>query len=352
MSRPNDQFRKDLTEEPWRFDFYETLRRFERENPGKPRIGDSGAMREEYLALGQDPYMDFPASTLAKAEVSPEGKARILVKFLGLLGPQGALPYATTEEAHAWLLAGDDSFSRFLDLFHNRFLQLFFRSWADARPHAQHDGGDRDRFFDFVGSGIGLGSARYRGLDGTPDAGKLAYAGLIGAQAKSASRLRGFLEGLFGLDVEIDEFVGMKIEFDEADRSSLGGRHARLGVDMLVGSGVFSAEDKITVRLHTADLEQYRRFLPSGEICAALNDAIFFVLGHEITFDIELAIPASKVEPMRLSRGAQLGWTSWLAPRGDGDPDEIRCDARFQPGQKPAAKPKKQAKTSKTKGPS
>jgi type VI secretion system protein ImpH len=335
-------FRDELQEEPWRFDFYETLRRFERDNAGKPRIGDSGAMREEYVALGQDPYMEFPASTLAKAEPDMAGRMRILVKFLGLLGPQGALPYATTEEAFNWLLAGNDSFPRFLDLFHNRFLQLFFRSWADARPVAQHDGSDR--FFDYVGSGIGLGSAPYRDLDATPDAAKLAFAGLLGSHAKSPARLRGFLEGLFGLKVEIDEFVAMKIEFDEADRSRLGGKHARLGVDMLVGAGVFSVEDKIVVRLHTADLDEYRRFLPSGEICTALNDAIFFVLGHEIAWDVELSIPEAKIEPMQLSRSAQLGWTSWLAPRKDAAPDAIRCDARFQPGQ---ARPKAKAKTKK-----
>jgi type VI secretion system protein ImpH len=335
-------FRDELQEEPWRFDFYETLRRFERANPGKPRIGDSSSTREDYIVLGQDPYMEFPASTLAKAEPDAAGRMRILAKFLGLLGPQGALPYATTEEAHNWLLAGNDSFPRFLDLFNNRFLQLFFRSWADARPIAQHDG--QDRFFDYVGSGIGLGSAPYRDLDATPDAAKLAFSGLLGAQAKSPARLRGLLEGLFGLSVEIDEFVGMKIEFEEADRSRLGGKHARLGVDMLVGAGVFSIEDKITVRLHTADLAEYRRFLPSGAACIALNDAIFFVLGHEITWDVELSIPAAKVEPMQLSRSAQLGWTSWLAPRSDVGPEVRRCDARFQPGQ---ARPKAKTKTKK-----
>lgn len=345
-------FRDALIEEPWRFDFYETLRRFERANPDQPRIGDSSATREDYVALGQDPYMDFPASTLAKASLDSAGRMRILSKFLGLLGPQGALPYATTEEVHGWLLAGDDSFPRFLDLFQNRFLQMFFRSWADARPAAQHDSRDHDRFFDFVGSGIGLGSAHYRGLDATPDALKLGYAGLLGAQAKSASRLRGFLEGIFGLKVEIEEFVGMRIEFEKEDRSSLGGKYARLGVDMLVGSGVFSVEDKIIVRLHTADLDEYRRFLPTGEVCQALNDAIFFVLGHEITWDVELTIPAAKVEPMRLSRSAQLGWTSWLAPKGDAAPDEIRADARFQPGQARKAPAKTQKKASKAKGPS
>ena len=39
----------------------------------------------------------------------------------------------------AGMLMRDDAFPRFLDILNHRFLQLFFRAWADARPVAQHD---------------------------------------------------------------------------------------------------------------------------------------------------------------------------------------------------------------------
>ena len=94
----------DINEEPWRFDFYAVLRRIERSFADRPRIGDSASLRDEYVALGQDPYMDFPASNLSKFERGADGRFQILVKFLGLLGPQGALPLATTEEAYSWNL--------------------------------------------------------------------------------------------------------------------------------------------------------------------------------------------------------------------------------------------------------
>jgi len=58
----------DINAEPWRFDFFSVLRRIERSYPDRPRIGDSAARREEYLVLGQDPYMDFPASNLSAFE--------------------------------------------------------------------------------------------------------------------------------------------------------------------------------------------------------------------------------------------------------------------------------------------
>ena len=60
----------DINEEPWRFDFYSVLRRIERSFADRPRIGDSASLRDEYVALGQDPYMDFPASNLRRFSTS------------------------------------------------------------------------------------------------------------------------------------------------------------------------------------------------------------------------------------------------------------------------------------------
>ena len=83
-----------LKAEPWRFDFFTVLRHLERASMDRPRIGDSAARREEYVTLGQDPYMDFPASNLARVEQNDGKPLTVLVKYLGLLGPQGALPSA------------------------------------------------------------------------------------------------------------------------------------------------------------------------------------------------------------------------------------------------------------------
>lgn len=55
----------EMQKEPWRFDFFSVMRRLERINRDRPRIGDSAARREEYVTLGQDPYLDFPASNSA-----------------------------------------------------------------------------------------------------------------------------------------------------------------------------------------------------------------------------------------------------------------------------------------------
>jgi len=326
-------FLRNLAAEPWRFDYFAVLRQLERTFADKPRIGDSAASRDDFIRLGQDPFMEFPAANLVRVVARDDEPIRIFVRYLGLLGPQGALPLATTEEAFHYALARDDAFPRFLDLFNHRFLQLFFRAWADARPIAQHDRPEADRFVAYIGSAIGIGSAPYRNLDSVPDAAKLAFAGILGAQAKSAARLAGALRGLFDVDAEVEEFVGSRLMLEAAECTILGRRHNALGQDTLLGARIFSVQDKIRVRIITRDLAQYVRFLPSGDLCAPLADLVFLYNGDQLDWDAELAIPAGAAAPIRLGQFGQLGWTSWMAPSWtDGDP--YRRDARFHPAER------------------
>ncbi|HEX2553135.1 MAG TPA: type VI secretion system baseplate subunit TssG [Microvirga sp.] len=321
----------DLEQEPYRFDFYAVLRRLERTHADKPRIGDSAARRDEYVLLGEDPYLDFPASNLAKAQRDEQKRLRIMTKFLGLLGPQGALPLAITEEVYDWFYRGDDAFPRFLDILHHRFLQLFFRAWADARPVAQHDRPKEDRFRDYVGSAIGIGSKPYRALDSVPDEAKLAYAGLIGAEAKSGSRLAAFISGVLKAEASVEEFVASRLVFDTAERTLLGRRFTALGVDALVGGSVFSLEDKVRIKIFVRTLPEYQRFLPSGDKCEPLADLVYLYMGDQLDWDVELAIPAEETRPIQLSRFGQLGWTSWISREPEQNKGQVRRDARFHP---------------------
>ena len=335
---------EDMKAEPYRFDFLATMRRLERSRPDLPRVGDNAANDEEIVRLGQDPFMNFPASNLAKVELLDNRHLRIILKFLGLLGPQGALPLATTEEALAWL-DRDDSFARFLDLLNNRFLQLFFRAWADSRPIAQHDRPDADRFRAYIGSTIGIGSAPLMDLDSVPDDGKLNFAGLMGPQTKSASRLRAVIAGLFGVRAEIEQFVGSRLAMEAEEQTRVGARNSSLGGDVILGGFCFTIEDKFRVRIYVRDMKQYMRFLPSGDRCEPLADLVAFYAAEVLDYEIELALPIREIRPMRLGDFGAIGWTSWLAP-DQSDPDSYRCDAQFNPAdmmrqkrQKRAAKP-------------
>lgn len=321
----------ELFAEPWRFDFFMLMRELERQSPDKPRIGDSTVLAEEYVALGQNPFMSFPASNVASVETGPSGTPRVMTQFLGYFGPQGALPIHVTEEAFQWNRGRDPSFSRFTDIFATRFQQLFYRAWADSRAIAQSERPEHDRFFDYIGSFAGVGTRALKHADTVDDIAKLPFAGLVNGRVKSAGRLRKLLHGLFGIDVEIEEWTGSWLKFGPDDRLSLGRGAARLSEDAFLGGKVYSINEKITVRIRCRDLDEYRRFLPSGVDSRKLTDAIFFYVGCRQEFEIRLGLAAHLAPPVGLGKSGNLGWTAWM-PAGD-DPKGWRFDARFNPVQ-------------------
>ena len=68
-------FVRNLIAEPWRFDYFALLRQLERTFTDGPRIGDSAALREEFARFGQDPFMEFPASNVARVEAGRQRAA-------------------------------------------------------------------------------------------------------------------------------------------------------------------------------------------------------------------------------------------------------------------------------------
>src|SRR5262245_48027513 len=82
-----------LAEAPYRYDFYQTLRRLECLYDTKPRWGRALRPIDEPIRLGQDPDLAFAPAPLASFEPGRDGlPARLQVRLFGLLGPNGPLP--------------------------------------------------------------------------------------------------------------------------------------------------------------------------------------------------------------------------------------------------------------------
>lgn len=321
------------------------------DEPAPPRIGKSRRLMEDIVRFGQDPTGEFATSTIERATRDVDNGLILLERFLGLLGPQGALPSAYNDEAIMRGLRGDDSFPRFLDVFNNRFIQLFFRAWADARPIVQHDRPDDDRFLAYLGSSIGIGGPIYQNLDGIDDRLKLLYAGLSSSKTKSAARLKALITGVFGVNVDIDQCVGTWLHLEPDDQLSLGGLGpaggaGQLGMDTIVGSKIYSVSDKIRIRIFTQSLEEYRKFLPPTRTkpnpwTEKLFDLIDFYLGLEIEYEIELALPKRCASSVRMdgTSSATLGHIGWLKPADEDatdigafdDEEDMLTDTRFRP---------------------
>jgi type VI secretion system protein ImpH len=328
-----------LTDAPYRFSFYQALRRFECHFPQQVRLGRAQHVRQDLIRLGQDPGLAFPASTLSSFRQHKRLPVpRLGVRFFGLLGPNGPMPLHLSEVVYDRLHnAHDTTMAAFLDLFHHRLLTLFYRVWAESQPTVSYDRPEEDRFGHYLGSLCGIGSHHLRRRDALPDAAKLHFAGLLACQTHHAEGLQALLREFFRLPVRIEEFVGTWFELPGDSRCLLASSTAvsSLGVTTLLGAKVWQAQQRFRIVLGPLSIADYRRMLPGGKSLQRLKAAVRNYLGDELEWELQLILREAEIPEPRLSGDTQLGWTSWLSqgPLGR-DGDDLRlhpCELRSHP---------------------
>jgi len=309
-------FLRALHEEPYRYEFYEALRRLECLYSDEPRFGKAPRLADDPVRLAQEPSLAFaPASLASFAPGGDEGPPRLAVLLFGLFGPNGPLPLHLTEYARGRMRnEGDRTFSRFADLFHHRLLGLFYRAWADAQPTVSFDRPDRDRFAYWVGSLFGLGMTSLRDRDAMPDLARLHYAGLLSAQTRNAAGLQAVLEDFFDLPVEVEQFVGRWVELPEKYRLRLGDspETGSLGRAATIGVRIWDRQQKFRLVVGPLRLADYERMLPGGESLERLVSVVRSYAGDEWIWDANLVLYRDDVPTLQLGGPARLGLTTWL----------------------------------------
>ena len=325
---PVDLF-AELAAEPYRQDFYQTLRRLECAFPDKPRWGKSRLPGEDPVRLGQAASLAFAPSPIASfTPPTATEPARLQVYLFGLLGPNGPLPihlteYARDRERHA----GDRTFVRFLDLLQHRFLALFYRAWSQAQPHVNRDRPEDDRFAGYVGAFVGVTQHTLRDRDATPDLAKLFHAGTLVRQARNAGGLEAILQDFLRIPVRVQEFVGHWMALGPREQTSLAGTGAELGLGAVLGRAVWDRQHKFRVELGPLSLAQYETFLPGGGRLAQLVAWVRLYACFELDWDVRLVLKQDQVPRLALGRSGRLGWTTWLGNRAGSDADDLCLDA-------------------------
>jgi type VI secretion system protein ImpH len=322
-------FFAELAAAPYRHDFYQTLRRLECLYDEKPRWGRALRPVDEPVRLGQDPDLSFAPAPLASFEAKAGETPRLQVRLFGLFGPNGPLPIHLTEYAHERLRhAGDPTLSRFLDIFHHRFLALFYRAWAQAQPHVNRDRPKDDRFTAYVGAFLGMSPAAFRDRDTLPDLSKFFHVGALIRQVRNPEGLRHILQHFFRVPVQIEEFVGHWLSLSADERSFLTSGGASLGSGAVLGSRVWDRQHKFRIRLGPLTLQQYESFLPGGMLLRKLVDWVRMYLCFELDWDVRLLLKQSEVPKLALGKRQRLGWTTWLGDRrADTSADDLCLDA-------------------------
>jgi type VI secretion system protein ImpH len=309
-----------LFEEPYRFEFFQAVRLFEKLFPGKMAVGREALPNQEVVRFRSRIALDFPSSEIqeireSKDEFTDEEKTEMLVNFMGMVGVSGVLPIHYTELALDRIRHRDTSMWAFLDIFTHRSVSMFYRAWGKYRFPVSYERGN-DEFTSYLFDFAGLGTRGLRGRMSLQDESLLPYGGLIAQKPHSTNAIENILSDYFGTRAKIEQFFGQWLALDRADYTRLGQKNSILGVSAIAGTNVWDQQSKFRVCLGPMTFKQFQAFLPNGTAYKPLGSIVRFMAGTEVDFDVQLLLKNKQVPgavlTTRAVRRPMLGWTSYL----------------------------------------
>lgn len=259
---------------------------------------------------------------------------RLTPTFMGLLGAQGTLPAHYTERIGQWQHAWQDEGPRaFLDMLSGRMLALYYEAWRKYR--VEHAAADREDGFRacLLALAGSTGSREETGEGGAgpgvPRALVACFAGMLQQRPRSAALLERLLAGYFGLPVVIEQAVGHWSRMAPHEQSALGA-DACLGENTMLGERSWRPDLRARLRIGPLRREVFERFLPSGDMAAALRGVLAWFGVPGVDFEVQLILQAREVGPSRLggagAASSRLGRDSFLVT---GAAATDRADMRY-----------------------
>ena len=123
-------------------ELFAALRLLEGAQPGRARLGYSHLAEEDPVRLDQSLLLEFARTEITRVGdsrgVATSHRAVVEQTAIGLLGPNGALPYSWTEHAHELANSGyreqrDSSFIAWINVLQRRQIGLLYRAWSDSQ---------------------------------------------------------------------------------------------------------------------------------------------------------------------------------------------------------------------------
>ncbi|MCP4579091.1 MAG: type VI secretion system baseplate subunit TssG, partial [Deltaproteobacteria bacterium] len=308
-----------LFEKYYSFSFFKAVDLLESVYPDKKPLGQTLVPGEEAVRFSVKPGFSFPPSDILSLEQGGEDKAAdMAVTFMGLIGPNGVLPHCYNELAQERNRKKDFSLTAFLDLFHHRFVTLFYLSWKKHRFPENYLSGAKDRLSRYMLSLSGLGTPGLSKMIGLPEESLAFYSGLLSRCAPSAVAIEAAVSYLSGTTAEVDQFIEQMIPLSPEDQTSIGSANTQLGVDTICGSYVWDCQAKFRVNLGPMGYDDFLRFLPSGDMLGPIFSLVKYMVGMEYEFETSIILRREEVPPCVLGAESQprLGWTTWIKSPG------------------------------------
>lgn len=320
---------------PFEFDFFQTVRLFERIFPHRKPVGRNYVPHAEVMRFGAHASVVFPASAIQRIDWNKTAPPMIVVNFMGLTGPQGVLPLLYSQLIIERVRAKDTCMLAFFDIFNHRMISLFYRAWEKYRfaiAYERRDPEQRDPVTHVLLHLIGIGTEGLQTRQAVPDEALLFYTGLLSLHPRSAAALKNILWDYFDVPVEIEQFVGAWYRLDPTTQCEFArdSTSEQSGIGAIVGDEIWDQQSGVRIRLGPLSLKRYLDFLPNGTAYQPLKALARFFGGDGLDFEVQLVLKREEVPPCELGVDVesqyeapsesvgleppvspQLGWSTW-----------------------------------------
>ena len=306
-----------MLEEPYRFEFFQAVRLFERIFPKKKPVGGEALPADECVRFRSRIALDFPSSEIQeiRERKDDEDSFEMFINFMGMVGVSGVMPTHYTEMVLDRVRHQDTAMWSFLDIFTHRAVSIFFRAWEKYRFPIAYERGNDD-FTSYLFDFAGLGTRGLRGRMNVDDESLLPYTALIAQKPHSQNAVGNVVSDYFAVPANIEQFYGQWLPLNKQDLTKVGVDNSRLGVDAIAGSRIWHQQTKFRIKLGPIAFKQFQSFLPTGSAYGKLRSIVKFMVGLEFDFDVQLKLKAAEVPgtvlTTRAMRKPMLGWTSFL----------------------------------------
>ncbi len=311
---------ESFKEEFYTFSFFKAVDLLEKLHPDRKPLGQTQDPRQEAVRFSVSPSLSFAPSDIAGfSPATEDDPCNMDVAFMGLLGPSGVLPHWSNEMAMERKRNKDSSISAFYDIFHHRLISLFYLAWKKHQFPVSYMAGSRDKLSGYLLSLAGLGTAGLRGRIGLPEESLSFYSGLLSRQTPAAVSIESAVAYYSGTTVAVDQFVERMIPLSREDQTSIGAANASLGEDTVCGSFVWDCQTKFRVSLGPMGLDEFLRFLPSGDLLRPIFSFVRYMVGIEYEFDVRVLLKKEEVPSCILGAetpAPRLGWSTWIKSPG------------------------------------
>lgn len=282
---------------------------------GDAAIGTAANLDEERIQLRHDRQLSFRPAEVSAVRVRDVNRERPVVElttaFLGLTGAASPLPPYLPEEVAQ---EDDESPLRrdFLDLFHHRFVSLFFR----ARARSDYANGYRTDQSDAWSRRV----LALLGRDGTPRVERwrvLRWAPIFASRNVTAAAVEAAVADVLAEDlggevgVAVEPFVGAWVPLDPDDENRLGRARSTLGGDLVLGRRILDRASRFRLVVGPLGRDALARLRGNEGLLRRVAATVTELCASTLDFELVLWLTADAAPHLELG-AARLGRDSWL----------------------------------------